>query len=150
MKKKNFKTGIALLFGASILMGTVSCKKEYAKYDDKEVLENSYPGTIELEGNTEARGDFEGDGDSGTFSFVWENTSEKATVDFDVSTTEGGSCQIILNDANGDEVFNQTRPEGGSDSFSVVSEEGKEGNWLVTINLVDFKGDGTYDITPKN
>ena len=149
MKKKSLRTGVALLFGAAILIGTVSCKK-YNKYDDKEVLEDSYPGTIELEGNKEARGDFEGSGDTGTFSFVWENTSEKATVNFDVSTTEGGSCQIILNDAKGNEVFNKTRPQDGNDTFSGISEEGKKGNWLVTINLTDFNGDGTYDITSKD
>lgn len=150
MKKKIFKMGFTLLFGTAIVLGSVSCKKEYAKYDDKEVLENTYSGMIELEGNVEARGDFEGDGDTGTFSFVWENSSNKATVNFDVTTTPGGTCQIILNDANGDEVFNQTRPEGGNDTFSGISEEGEEGNWLVTINLTDFTGDGTYDITPKN
>lgn len=149
MKMKNLRTGVALLFGAALLFGTVSCKK-YNKYDDKEVLENTYDGTIELEGNKEARGDFEGSGDSGTFSFVWENTSNKATVDFDVSTTQGGSCQIILNDAKGNEVFNKTRPQDGNDSFSGISEEGKKGNWLVTINLTDFNGDGTYDITSKD
>jgi len=146
---KNLKTVITVLCGAAILFGGVACKK-YRKYDDKEVIENTYPGTIELQGNTEARGDFFGDGDTGTFSFVWENTSEKATVNFDVSTTQGGSCQIILNDAKGNEVFNQTRPEGGNDTFSGISEEGKKGNWLVTINLTNFNGDGTYDITPKN
>lgn len=149
MKNKNLKTGIVLLFGVVILFGAVSCKK-YNKYDNKEVLENTYTGTIEREGNVEARGDFEGDGDSGTFSFVWENSSNKATVNFDVTTTPGGTCQIILNDAKGDEVFNQTRPEGGNDSFSGISEEGKKGKWLVTINLTNFNGDGTYDITPKD
>jgi hypothetical protein len=127
-----------------------SCKKEYKKYDNLEVLENSFTGNIELQGNSEARGDFWGDGDSGTFSFVWENTEKIATVNFDVSTEPGGICQIILNDAHGNEVFNQTRPEGGNDTFSGVSEEGKKGKWLVTINLTNFNGDGTYDITPKN
>lgn len=145
MKKKNFKKGFALLFGAAILLGTASCKK-YNKYEDKEVLENSYPGMIELQGVNEARGDFEGDGDSGTFSFVWENTSDKASVNFDVTTTEGGSCQIILNDAKGDEVFNETIPVGNKDTHSGLSIEGKKGNWLVTINLTNFEGDGTYDI----
>lgn len=150
MKKKNLKSGFVLLCGVVILFGALSCNKEYKKYDNKEVLENTYTGMIELEGNKEARGDFEGNGDSGTFSFVWENTSNKATVDFDVSTSPGGTCQIILNDAKGDEVFNQTRPEGGNDSFSGLSEEGSKGKWLVTIKLTNLKGDGTYDITSKD
>lgn len=137
----------AILLGGLTTM--TSCKK-YSKYDNKEVLENTFGGTIELEGVTEARGDFEGDGESGTFSFVWENTKKKATVNFDVTTAAGGSVQIILKDAKGKEVFNKTRPEGGNDSFSGISEEGKAGKWLVTINLTNLNGDGTYDITPLN
>jgi hypothetical protein len=148
MKKKTMKI-LAFAILISGLTTMTSCKKEYAKYDNKEVIENTYSGTIELEGVTEARGDFEGDGDSGTFSFVWENTKKKATVNFDVTTTSGGSVQIILNDAKGKEVFNKTRPESGNDSFSGVTEEGKEGKWLVTIKLTNLDGDGTYDITPK-
>lgn len=127
-----------------------SCKKEYAKYDNREVIENTYGGTMELEGVVEARGDFFGDGESGTFSFVWENTKNKATVDFDVTTDAGGFVQIILNDANGEEVFNKTRPEGSNDSFSGYTEEGKKGKWLVIIKLTNINGDGTYDITPKD
>lgn len=127
-----------------------SCKKEYAEFDNKEVIENTYSGTINLTGNTEARGDFNGDGNSGIFSFVWENTEKKATVNFDVTTEAGGYCQIILNDARGNEVFNQTRPSGDNDTFSGVSEKGTKGKWLVTIKLSNFNGDGTYDITPLN
>jgi hypothetical protein len=149
MKKMSIKLfAITILIGGASVM--TSCNKEYRKYDNKEVIENTYSGNIELQGNTEARGDFFGDGDSGTFSFVWENTERKATVNFDVTTAPGGSCQIILKDATGKEVFNKTRPEGGADTFSGVSEEGKKGKWLVTINLTNFDGDGTYDIAPKN
>ena len=147
MKAIKFLSLIVLITGLTTM---TSCKKEYAEFDNKEIIENNYSGTIELEGNTEARGDFYGDGDSGTFSFVWENTEKKATVNFDVTTEPGGSCQIILNDAKGNEVFNQTRPEGGNDTFSGVSEEGRKGKWLVTIKLTNFDGDGTYDITPLN
>ena len=148
MKKTIKIFAFAILISGLTTM--TSCKKEYAKYDNKEVIENSYTGNIELQGDVEARGDFTGNGDSGTFSFVWENTEKKATVDFDVSTAPGGSCQIILNDARGKEVFNKTRPEGGNDSFSGLSEEGKKGKWLVTIKLTNFDGDGTYDVTPAN
>lgn len=148
MKNNTFKIlSFLILLGG--LTALTSCKK-YSKYDNKEIIENTYTGTIQREGTTEARGDFEGDGDSGTISFVWENSKNKATVNFDVTTEPGGSCQIILNDANGKEVFNQTRPKNGNDTFSGVSEEGKKGKWLVTLKLTNFTGDGTYDITPLN
>jgi len=127
-----------------------SCKKEYAEFDNKEIIENTYSGNIELTGSVEALGDFTGSGDSGTFSFVWENTEKKADIQFDVTTEPGGTCQIILNDAKGKEVFNKTRPEGGNDTFSGQTEEGKQGKWLVSIKLTNFDGDGTYDIRPSN
>lgn len=146
------KRTIKFLTLALLLTGltTITSCKKYRKYDNKEVIENTYTGTIELTGNVEAIGDFTGNGDSGTFSFVWENTEKKASVNFDVTTAPGGSCQIILNDAKGKEVFNKTRPEGGNDSFSGQSEEGKKGKWLVTIVMTNFDGDGTYDIRPAN
>ncbi|MFO8234937.1 MAG: hypothetical protein R6U04_06015 [Bacteroidales bacterium] len=146
--KKTVKifTYLILISGLAIV---TSCEK-YDNYDDKEVIENTYSGNIGLSGTVEALGDFTGDGDSGTFSFVWENPINKASVDFDVSTAPGGSCQIVLNDAKGKEVFNKTRPEDGNDSFTGQTEEGKEGKWLVTIKLTNFDGDGTYDIRPAN
>lgn len=148
MKKKLTKI---LAFAALILSVTIltSCQ-EYAEFDNKEVIENTYGGQIELQGNVEARGDFWGAGESGTFSFVWENTEKKATVNFDVTTELGGSVQIIMNDAKGNEVFNKTRPESSNDTFSGLSEEGRKGKWLVKIILTNFDGDGTFDITPAN
>lgn len=149
MRKKTVKNlaFVVLVLGLTTM---TSCEEEYAMYDDKEVIENSYAGNIALEGNVEAIGDFTGNGDSGTFSFVWVNTEKKASVDFDVTTSPGGSCQIVLNDAKGKEVFSKTRPEDGNDSFTGLTEEGEEGNWLVTIKLTNFDGDGTYDIRPAN
>jgi len=146
--KKTVKifTFLILISGLTVL---TSCEK-YDNYDNKEIIDNTYSGNIGLSGSVEALGDFTGNGDSGTFSFVWENSINKASVIFDVTTAPGGSVQIILNDAKGKEVFNKTRPEGGNDSFSGISEEGKEGKWLVTITLTNFDGDGTYDIRPAN
>lgn len=146
--KNSIKIGLL----ATVLLGTTvftSCKK-YRKYDDGEVVENTFTGNVDV-GSTGADpgGDFTGNGDSGTYSFVWENSSNKASVNFDI-TTNSGSVQMILNDAKGNEVLNETRSAGGNDTFSGVSEEGKKGKWLVTIVLTDFNGDGSYSIHPGN
>ncbi len=128
-----------------------SCKKEYEEFDNGEVVENTYSGTVDVtSGGADPAGDFEGDDDSGIYSFAWNNSQSQASLDFDVTTSQGGSVQIILNDAKGDEVLNKTRPENGSDSFSGVSEDGKKGTWLVTIILTNFDGDGSYSISPGN
>jgi hypothetical protein len=149
MKKTVKVLALALLFGGLTTM--TSCKKKYRKYDNNEVIENTYTGNIiPTSGGQDPGGDFTGDGDSGTYSFVWENPQNKATVAFDVTTESGGSAQIILNDAHGNEVLNETRPKGSNDTFAGVSKEGKKGKWLVTIKLSNFDGDGSYDVSPGN
>lgn len=125
-----------------------SCKK-YKKYDNGEVVENTFTGNVNV-GSTGADpgGDFTGNGDSGTYSFVWDNSSKKANVNCDI-TSSSGSVQMIINDAKGNEVLNETLTAGsGVDSFSKVTEEGKSGKWLVTITLTDFNGDGSYSLSP--
>lgn len=146
------KRTIKFLTFAILLTGltTITSCKKYRKYDNLEVVENTYTGNIELTGTVEPNGDFTGNGDSGTFSFAWDNPRNRAEVNFDVTTSVGGSVQIILNDAKGKEVFNKTRPDGGNDTFSGLSEEGKAGKWLVTIKLTNFNGDGTYGIEPRD
>lgn len=136
---------LAMIF----IAGMTSCKK-YRKYDNMEVVENTYSGSV-LIGSTGTNpgGDFTGNGDSGTYSFVWDNSSNKAELNFDI-TTNSGSVQFILNDAKGKEVLNETRSAGGGDTFSGVSEEGKSGKWLVEIILTDFDGDGSFSLTPIN
>lgn len=149
MKMKTIKfLAFAILIGGLTTM--TSCKKEYVKYDNKEIIENSYTGNIELLGTDELNGNFDGNGDSGELSFVWENTGTKADVDFFITSALGGTIQIILNDAKGKKVFNQTRPDGTNNSFSGLSEEGKTGKWLVTIKLTNVDGNGGYDIKPRD
>lgn len=128
----------------------VSCGK-YKKYDNNEVVDNSFTGSIlPTSTGSDPAGDFTGDGDSGTYSFAWENTSNKASLNFDI-TSPTGSVQMILNDKKGNEVLNQTLTAGsGPDSFSGVSSEGKAGMWLVTIVLTNFNGDGSYSLHPGN
>lgn len=147
MKKTvKFLTLAVLISGLSVLS---SCQKEYAKYDNMEVVENNYTGTIYINsGGEDPSGDFEGDGNSGEYSFAWENPKTKAQVNFDVTTSGDGNVQMIINDAKGNEVLNVVRPEDGNDTFSGVSEEGKSGTWLVTLKLTDFNGDGSFSVNP--
>ncbi len=138
----------SLIFMVALMTSIMSCKRPYKKYDNMEVIENTYSGqmVITSTGNDPA-GDFTGNGDSGTYSFVWENPKETAQLNYDITTTSG-SVQIILEDARGDEVLNKTITAGDPDTFSGVSEPGKKGNWLVTIILTDFNGDGSFSISP--
>ncbi|MCF6366526.1 MAG: hypothetical protein L3J35_10035 [Bacteroidales bacterium] len=127
-----------------------SCSK-YNKYEDNEVIENTFSGNIDVTSTgSDPAGDFTGSGDSGTYSFAWINSGNKASLTFDI-TSSTGSVQFILNDKKGKEVLNHTI-NGGSDidSYSGVSIEGKAGTWKVTMVLTNFQGDGSYSIHPGN
>lgn len=141
MTKKNY---LMLLIAGIVLIG---CGK-YRKYDNMEVVENSFTGpmTITSTGSTPA-GDFEGSGNSGTYSFAYENTKKKAQVNFDI-TSPSGSVQMIIKDAKGNEVLNQIVNGGGNDTFAGTTSEGKKGIWLIEILLSNVDGDGSFSINP--
>jgi hypothetical protein len=141
MDKKSY---LILLFAAIVMVG---CGK-YRKYDNMEVVESTFSGavTITSSGTTPA-GDFEGNGDSGVYSFAYDNPKEKAQVNFDV-TSPAGSVQMIIKDAKGKEVLNETRNGGGNDTFAGPTTEGKKGVWLVEIILTNVDGDGSFSINP--
>jgi hypothetical protein len=145
------KAAYSLLMLSVVFLTMTSCKKEYAQYNDGEVVEDNYTGTVDVTSTgTNPAGDFEGDGNSGTYSFAWENSKKRAHLNFDI-TSPSGSVQMILNDARGNEVLNQTITGGNSvDTYSGLSEEGTAGMWLVTVVLTDFDGDGSYSLEPRD
>lgn len=146
---KKTRTVLTMVLAVAFIAGISSCKK-YRKYDDGEVVENTFSGDVMVTSTgSDPAGDFTGDGDSGTYSFIWDNSSKKAELNYDI-TTNSGSVTFVLKDAKGDEVLNQTRTAGGDDTFSGESAEGKAGKWLVEITLTDFNGDGSYSILPVN
>lgn len=131
-----------------LLVGLSSCEK----FDPGEVLEDTYSGNIDVtssNASTDPAGDFTGNGDSGTYSFAWENPDKIASVKFDITTNSGG-VQMILEDKRGKVVLDETLVAGGNDTFSGLSQEGKKGIWTVTLVLTDFNGDGSYSIHPGN
>lgn len=137
-----------------INVGVWSCGQDpvsnctYGTYQNLEVVENTYTGRVEITSRGSDPGaDFLGDGDSGTYSFAWVNSLPTADVNFDI-TTPTGSVQMIINDCQGVEVLNKTRSAGGNDTFSGVTKRGSSGTWLVSLILTDFKGDGSYSLSP--
>lgn len=127
-----------------------SCGK-YRKYDNNEVIENTYAGSVNVTSvGGDPAGDFTGDGDSGTFSFAWENKGKTASANFDI-TSSSGSVRMIIQDKKGDEVLNQVLVAGsGEDTYSGITSEGKPGMWKVTLELSNFNGDGSYSIHSGN
>ena len=144
MKTRNLLSMLAVMV---VAVAMTSCGK-YRKYDNNEVIENTYSGAVTIESTgADPGGDFNGNGDSGEYSFAWDNTNGKANANFDISGT--GSVQMVIYDAKGKEVLNATRTGGqGEDSFSGVSEEGKKGTWKVSLIYTNFNGSGSFSVSP--
>lgn len=139
------KNTYLILLVASIFL--VGCGK-YRKYENMEVVDNSFSGSVMINSTGEnPSGDFTGDGDSGTYSFAYDNPKKKAQVNFDI-TSSAGSVQMIITDAKGNDVLNATRSAGSNDTFSGITEEGKKGMWLVQIILTGVDGDGSFSFNP--
>jgi hypothetical protein len=126
-------TFIAFLVISFVFAG---CGK-YKKYDNMQVVDNSFSGEVIITSTGETpAGDFTGNGDSGTYSFAYDNPNKKAQVNFDI-TSNTGSAQMIIKDA-----------KGSDETFAGTTSEGKKGVWLVQIILTDFTGDGSFSINP--
>ena len=144
---KKMKTVALALMSLLLAGGIWSCEKN-DEYDNLEVVENSFSGNINPTSiDADPAGDFTGNGDSGTYSFAWINPGNAASITFDV-TTSSGTVKFVVEDAEGNEVLNKTRPSGDLDSFSGLSEAGESGTWIITIVFSDFDGDGSYSIHP--
>jgi hypothetical protein len=149
---KNTKTFKLLTFSLALIgaMTFTSCKK-YKGYNNMDVIDNTYSGNVIIESTgADPGGDFNGNGDTGEYSFAWENNNGKANANFDISGSSG-SVQMIIYDAKGKEVLNATRTNGsGEDSYSGVSEEGKKGVWKVSLMYTNFNGSGSFSVSPGN
>lgn len=145
LRKVTGKLLVVLLISLTIF----SCNK-YAKYDDHEVIQNTFSGSVGVDDDSDPDGNYSGSGDNGVFSFAWVNTKTKASVKFDIDATSG-SVQMILNDKNGKKIFDHTLTAGsGVNSYEGMTDEGKPGTWKVTLIFTNFDGNGSYEIDPKD
>ncbi len=143
------KTAVINLFFLFSLLFLFSCNKDkYDDYENTEIIENTFSGTIgDIPGDSDPDANFTGNNGSGTYSFAWVNSSSKAKVKFDITSSSSGDVKFILNDAKGKEVLNETLT-GNSDVvfYDGVSEEGSAGIWKVSIVFSNFTGSGSFEI----
>lgn len=152
--KKTIIIVLAILTGATMTT-FIGCQKEQGctdpkanNYDaDAEESDGSctYP-TVKL--SSSGDGDITGSGGSVSSTHTWNNSQKKAELNMDITASYGSSCQIIVEDADGNEVLNETLKVGiGDDSKTVCSDSGTSGTWTVTIKLTDFNGDGSFTLS---
>lgn len=97
---------------------------------------------------SELDGDVTGDGGSASRTFAWNNSRTTAEYNMDITSTKGGSMNLVIKDADGTVVLDRTLQKGvGDDSASGVSNTGIPGEWEVTITLTNFNGDGSFSIS---
>ena len=129
MRKLSFLLFIGFAIGGSMMM--TSCKKA----------------TINVNAST-GDGDVTGKGGSKTETFNWENNLTKAEYNMDITATDGGTFRMVVEDAAGVTVIDQTLTAGTApDSKDGCSATGTAGTWKVTLTLTDFKGDGSYSLS---
>ncbi len=92
-------------------------------------------------------GDVTGTGGSKSDTHTWNNSKARAELNMDITAKKGGSFQMIVKDADGNEVLNETLTVGqGDDSKTKCSAAGTPGEWEVTVKLKDFDGDGSFTL----
>lgn len=93
-------------------------------------------------------GDVRGNGGSASRTFTWPNSRPTADYNMDMTVANGGSFQMIIKDAAGTVVLDYTLIKGQTpDSKSGVTASGVTGNWTIQINLKNFNGSGSYDLS---
>lgn len=97
--------------------------------------------SVTSSGNT---GDVRGAG--GSASKTWTFTNSKTSAGYDMSiTATSGSFQLVLKDAAGQIVLDQTLTAGsGPQSVGGTTSSGAAGSWTGTITLTKFNGTGDY------
>lgn len=144
---QKFKPLPVLLAVVSIFL--FSCNPDKDPECEINVVQNTYTGDIFLDPDKEdPSADFTGNTDSGVYTFEWCNPKSWASLDFDITTTPGGSVRFIISDHEAKVVLDKIRPGNGEDSFSGVTDNGKSGTWTVNITFLDVNGDGSWSMHP--
>ncbi len=105
--------------------------------------------TSDFNGDLDAS--FTGNGGTTTRMFSWNNNLTTADYNADVTLASAGSFRMIVEDSQGAVVLDRTI-QGGTepDSIDGVTEAGGSGIWTVTIEVINFIGDGSFSLSEGN
>ena len=148
METKKIKFGIIIPMVLSLFFITSCNKDKYEDYENTQIIENTYTGSIDnFAGDSDPDANFSGNDNSGVFSFAWINSSSKAKVKIDITSSSTGSVKLIFNDSKGKEVFNKTFSNSDNlITFDGLTDEGTSGTWKVSFEFTNFNGQGSFEI----
>ena len=144
---------ITLLLSAFVLF--ISCSKDedtFARVTVNGTQLTASPSDFTVGDRSDFNGDvdasFTGNGGTATRKFSWNNNLSTADYNADVTLAREGSFRIIVEDSEGVIVLDRSI-QGGTepDSISGVTDAGASGIWVVTIEVVNFKGDGSFSLS---
>ena len=96
-------------------------------------------------------GDFTGNGGSTSKTFNWQNNLSTADYNADITASNTGLFRMIVKDSEGTTVLDRSLNGAVEpDTFSGATSSGKAGTWTVTINVSNFKGDGSFTLSEGN
>lgn len=138
------KQFLSLFTAVFLLTFLVSC------FDDDEALVASVTITTPTQ-----VGDIGGDvtGNGGNYTQTYDYVNQMSTADYNMDFTSGpgGTFNVVVQDADGNEVLNKTLVKGqGDDSASGVTSSGTAGTWKVIVTLTNFNGDGSFSLSEGN
>ena len=102
-------------------------------------------------GSDDFDADVLGDGGSITKSYSWNNSLTTVDYSMDITSTSGGTFQLVIKDLSGLTVLDKTlNGNVEPDSYSGVSAQGEAGEWTIIVTLTNFNGDGSFSISEGN
>ena len=140
MEMKNLKTYTSLLVILAAFLFVAGCGED----------DEAPSASVSInETGSDFGGDVTGDGGSTEQSYTWTNNLSRVDWNMDITAAAGGSFNLSIDDADGNNVLSQTLTVGqGDDSRSGVSSAGTAGEWTITVTLTNFSGDGSFSISP--
>ena len=151
-----FKRTLSLLSLALAVVFMTSCSSDdddtFANVTVNGTMLSSSPSDFVVGDRSDFNGDvdasFTGNGGTTSRIFSWNNNLTTADYNADITATSDGSFRIIVRDADQVIVLDRTI-QGGSepDSIDGVTSAGTSGIWTVTIEVTNFKGDGSFSLS---
>ena len=154
----NFVKKLVFFLALPAIVMLNSCSKDddaFARITVNGTQLNTNPSDFVVGDRSDFNGDidasFTGNGGTAIRVFSWNNNLSTADYNADITATSEGSFRMIVEDSDGLVVLDRTI-EGGAepDSIGGVTSAGASGIWTVTIEVMNFTGDGSFSLSEGN
>lgn len=155
MKKSNVFSVATLVLALVFFVGCNKDDDTFARVTVNGTQLTANPSDFTVGDRSDFNGDvdasFTGNGGTATRMFSWNNNLSTADYNADITATSEGSFRMIVEDSEGAVVLDRTI-DGATepDSFSGVTSQGASGIWVVTIEVTNFDGDGSFSLSEGN